>query len=161
MTLTLTLTLALTLRITKIHIISLVFIRFVWTKHQNISTRKECFIHHLDFDLDLGFDLENHINTHILETIHHKGSCSSSFCRVLSQEFDSRKKMSKKSCARRPDLVLVTRSKSSYSYSYHSSCMTFFSAMVRRRDMVLVPFDREFSGDVRNVKKFRDFAAVS
>ena len=132
MTLNLTLTLALTLRITKIRIISLVFIRFGWTKHQNISTWKGHFIHDLDFDLDLGFDLDNyknvhssfkfqpiwmiktskHIyvkrafyiwpwlwpwlwlwpcklqNTHILDTIHHKGACNSSFSRVLSKELD-------------------------------------------------------------------------
>ena len=50
---------------------------------------------------------------------------------------------------------------SSYSYSYsYSYSMTIFSETTNRRDMVLVPFDRVASKDVRNLKKFRNFALL-
>ena len=52
-------------------------------------------------------------------------------------------------------------SPNSYSSSYSSYySMTIFSETTNRRDMVLVPFDRVASKDVRNLKKFRNFALL-
>ena len=47
------------------------------------------------------------------------------------------------------------------SYSYYYYYMKLLAKTVSSTDMVLISLERAFSGIVRNVKKFRDFAAVS